>query len=322
MMAYNCSPSFNWEAKLDKATIARFQREIGAMGYKFQFVTLAGFHQLNYGMFELARGYKDRGMAASGEFQQAEFAADLAKVHSGSAPPEYRDPRQFFSRTYLTEGLSALLVGAAKRLSGNGGDPVVQLQTNFGGGKTHSMLALYHLFSGADPGELAGVDAVLAEAAAIGRSLGDHRLQAYAGWVAMRAASMRGDAAATARLAREVERHPGDWFDHPTGAEFLAEAAEAMAFSAEERELLAGLRQDAAAEWPLRLWCAKEAAAKALGRGLAGGPQALTVANVEAAAGLARVVAHGKAQTAFTLRDGDLIAAVVVSADQQENDRA
>ncbi len=76
MMAYNCSPSFNWEAKLDKDTIARFQREIGAMGYKFQFVTLAGFHQLNYGMFELARGYRDRGMAAYSELQQAEFAAE------------------------------------------------------------------------------------------------------------------------------------------------------------------------------------------------------------------------------------------------------
>jgi isocitrate lyase len=76
MMAYNCSPSFNWEAKLDKDTIAKFQREIGAMGYKFQFVTLAGFHQLNYGMFELARGYKDRGMAAYSELQQAEFAAE------------------------------------------------------------------------------------------------------------------------------------------------------------------------------------------------------------------------------------------------------
>src|SRR3546814_268118 len=62
MMAYNCSPSFNWEAKLDRETIARFQRELGAMGYKFQFVTLAGFHSLNHGMFELARGYKDRGM--------------------------------------------------------------------------------------------------------------------------------------------------------------------------------------------------------------------------------------------------------------------
>ncbi|PWG02528.1 isocitrate lyase [Sphingosinicella humi] len=78
MMAYNCSPSFNWEAKLDKDTIARFQRELGAMGYKFQFVTLAGFHQLNHGMFELARGYKDRGMAAYSELQQAEFASEAA----------------------------------------------------------------------------------------------------------------------------------------------------------------------------------------------------------------------------------------------------
>jgi len=76
LMAYNCSPSFNWEAKLDKATIASFQRELGAMGYKFQFVTLAGFHALNHGMFELARGYKDRGMAAYSELQQAEFASE------------------------------------------------------------------------------------------------------------------------------------------------------------------------------------------------------------------------------------------------------
>ena len=76
MMAYNCSPSFNWEAKLDKETIARFQRELGAMGYKFQFVTLAGFHSLNHGMFELARGYRDRGMAAYSELQQAEFASE------------------------------------------------------------------------------------------------------------------------------------------------------------------------------------------------------------------------------------------------------
>ncbi|MEQ7874077.1 isocitrate lyase [Sphingomonas sp. ASV193] len=76
MMAYNCSPSFNWEAKLDKDDIARFQRELGAMGYKFQFVTLAGFHQLNHGMFELARGYRDRGMAAYSELQQAEFASE------------------------------------------------------------------------------------------------------------------------------------------------------------------------------------------------------------------------------------------------------
>lgn len=76
MMAYNCSPSFNWKAKLDEATIARFQRELGAMGYKFQFVTLAGFHALNYGMFDLARQYKTEGMAAYSRLQQAEFAAE------------------------------------------------------------------------------------------------------------------------------------------------------------------------------------------------------------------------------------------------------
>jgi isocitrate lyase len=78
LLAYNCSPSFNWKAKLDEATIARFQRELGAMGYKFQFVTLAGFHSLNHGMFELASGYRDRGMAAYSELQQAEFASEAA----------------------------------------------------------------------------------------------------------------------------------------------------------------------------------------------------------------------------------------------------
>lgn len=77
MLAYNCSPSFNWKKNLDDATIAKFQRELGAMGYKFQFITLAGFHQLNYGMFELARGYKDRQMAAYSELQEAEFAAEV-----------------------------------------------------------------------------------------------------------------------------------------------------------------------------------------------------------------------------------------------------
>ncbi len=74
LMAYNCSPSFNWKAKLDDATIAKFQRELGAMGYKFQFVTLAGFHALNNSMFELADGYRDNGMAAYSELQQREFA--------------------------------------------------------------------------------------------------------------------------------------------------------------------------------------------------------------------------------------------------------
>jgi isocitrate lyase len=76
LLAYNCSPSFNWQAKLDQATIAKFQRELGAMGYKFQFVTLAGFHSLNWGMYELASGYRDRGMAAYSELQQAEFASE------------------------------------------------------------------------------------------------------------------------------------------------------------------------------------------------------------------------------------------------------
>lgn len=86
---------------------------------------------------------------ASGRYIQAEFAADLAQVVQGNADPEYGDPQEFFRRTYLTEGLLDLLVTGVKRLTGQGGDPVVQLQTSFGGGKTHSMLALYHLFSGA-----------------------------------------------------------------------------------------------------------------------------------------------------------------------------
>ncbi|HEV2364819.1 MAG TPA: isocitrate lyase [Caulobacteraceae bacterium] len=76
LLAYNCSPSFNWRANIDEATIAAFQRELGAMGYKFQFVTLAGFHALNHGMFELARGYKAHGMAAYSELQEAEFASE------------------------------------------------------------------------------------------------------------------------------------------------------------------------------------------------------------------------------------------------------
>ncbi|WP_311029903.1 isocitrate lyase [Mesorhizobium koreense] len=78
LLAYNCSPSFNWKKNLDEATIAKFQRELGAMGYKFQFITLAGFHQLNHGMFELARGYKDRQMAAYSELQEAEFASEAS----------------------------------------------------------------------------------------------------------------------------------------------------------------------------------------------------------------------------------------------------
>ena len=76
MLAYNCSPSFNWKKHLDDATIARFQRELGAMGYKFQFITLAGFHSLNHGMYELAHGYASEGMTAYVKLQEAEFASE------------------------------------------------------------------------------------------------------------------------------------------------------------------------------------------------------------------------------------------------------
>lgn len=88
LLAYNCSPSFNWKKKLDEETIAKFQVELGKMGYKFQFVTLAGFHALNHSMFELARGYKDRGMAAYSELQQAEFASEQ---HGYSATRHQRE---------------------------------------------------------------------------------------------------------------------------------------------------------------------------------------------------------------------------------------
>jgi predicted AAA+ superfamily ATPase len=98
---------------------------------------------------------------ASGRYQQAEFAADLWQVHLGEGAPEYVNPVEFFRRTFMTESLTRLLVDAIRRLSGESGDPVVQLQTNFGGGKTHSMLALYHLVAGKAPGELMGMDAIL-----------------------------------------------------------------------------------------------------------------------------------------------------------------
>src|ERR1017187_6585200 len=110
---------------------------------------------------EVVTPHKD---VASGRYQQAEFAADLWQVYLGEGTDEYKKPVEFFRRTYLTESLKHMLVGAVQRISGQGGDPVVQLQTNFGGGKTHSMLALYHLFSGAAPNDLAGIDAVLQEA--------------------------------------------------------------------------------------------------------------------------------------------------------------
>ena len=98
---------------------------------------------------------------ASGDFNQAEFAADLSKVHAGTAASEYSNPKEFYSRTYLTEGLSDLLKRAAERLAGTGGDPVVELQTNFGGGKTHSLLALYHMVGGTKVQDLPGLDQLM-----------------------------------------------------------------------------------------------------------------------------------------------------------------
>jgi isocitrate lyase len=88
LLAYNCSPSFNWKKKLDDETIARFQDELGKMGYKFQFVTLAGFHSLNHSMFKLAKGYSEKGMAAYSELQQAEFAEE---VHGYTATRHQRE---------------------------------------------------------------------------------------------------------------------------------------------------------------------------------------------------------------------------------------
>jgi predicted AAA+ superfamily ATPase len=112
---------------------------------------------------EVITPHKD---VASGRYQQAEFAADLWQVHLGEGTDEYRDPVEFFRRTYLTDSLKGMLNNSVQRLAGLGGDPVVQLQTNFGGGKTHSMMALYHLFSGIAPTDLLGIDAVMQAAQA------------------------------------------------------------------------------------------------------------------------------------------------------------
>src|SRR5215207_1056489 len=100
---------------------------------------------------------------ASGRYQQAEFAADLHQVWRGEAADEYGKPVEFFRRTFLTDGLRELLLNATRRFRKEGGDPLIELQTNFGGGKTHSMIALYHLAAGHSPNELPGVEAMLAD---------------------------------------------------------------------------------------------------------------------------------------------------------------
>ncbi len=110
---------------------------------------------------EIISPHKD---VASGQYMQAEFAADLAQVYQDRGSEEYLDPHEFYRRTYITIGLRDLLAGALQRMNDSGGDPVLELQTNFGGGKTHSMLALFHLFSGVETGSLEGIEPVLSDA--------------------------------------------------------------------------------------------------------------------------------------------------------------
>jgi predicted AAA+ superfamily ATPase len=98
---------------------------------------------------------------AQGKYRQAEFAADLSQVLRGTAMPEYQDPVEFFARTYITDGMCGMLTKAAQRVSGKGGEPVIQLKTAFGGGKTHSMLALYHMMRAVSPDSLSGIQRVL-----------------------------------------------------------------------------------------------------------------------------------------------------------------
>ena len=155
----------------EAAEIDRAKQEVLAERYKEQAKRAGGQTQLvpTEGQpKEGLRPWRDvitpHADVASGRYQQAEFAADLSQVHRGDAASEYGDPKEFFGRTYLTDGLRQLLTSAAERLAGTGGDPVIELQTNFGGGKTHALLALYHLFSGAAPKDLAGIPEVLGEA--------------------------------------------------------------------------------------------------------------------------------------------------------------
>ena len=101
---------------------------------------------------------------AEGRYRAAEFAADLAQVSRGEGAYEYRDPVEFFNRTYVTEGMAGLLVESLRRIAGNGGEPVIQLKTAFGGGKTHSMLALYHIVRGVTPDRVPGLESVLRRA--------------------------------------------------------------------------------------------------------------------------------------------------------------
>ncbi len=123
LLAYNCSPSFNWKRKLDDATIAKFQRELGAMGYKFQFVTLAGFHALNHGMFELARAYRDEGMSAYSRLQEAEFESEK---HGYQATRH----QEFVGTGYFDEVNSVVSGGQSSTLALKGSTEEEQFHSN------------------------------------------------------------------------------------------------------------------------------------------------------------------------------------------------
>src|ERR1035437_2938760 len=111
---------------------------------------------------ELIQPHKD---VLDGTFKQSEFAADLTQVHNGTASEEYKNPEKFFRRTYITEGMRLLLDSVARRISGKGGDPVIQLQTSFGGGKTHTLLAVYHLARRqVSPDQMQGISKILGDA--------------------------------------------------------------------------------------------------------------------------------------------------------------
>ena len=124
LLAYNCSPSFHWKKKLDSSTIARFQRELGAMGYKFQFVTLAGFHSLNLSMFELARGYAETGMSAYSELQEREF--NLADTAGYDAVRHQR----FVGTGYFDEVTKTIAGGRASTTALTGSTEEEQFATN------------------------------------------------------------------------------------------------------------------------------------------------------------------------------------------------
>ncbi len=122
LLAYNCSPSFNWKAKLDDNTILNFQKQLSEMGYKFQFVTLAGFHALNHGMFELARQYKHRGMAAYSDLQQAEFASE---VHGYTATRHQRE----VGTSYFDEVAQVVTGGTSSTTALKGSTEAEQFQS-------------------------------------------------------------------------------------------------------------------------------------------------------------------------------------------------